>query len=153
MTCQVIPLRPRRTKRRTFPVSGKLLMILVPVTLAMAWLLALPGMPRTPSGPSAPAEHRQDFAISGGELRPALEKYARQAGIRLAFDPASVAGLTTPGLTGRYTIRDGLDSLLRGSGYMASQEAGRYVLVPEPPVSAGRKAPSGPRLAGALVPA
>jgi len=153
MTCQVIPLRPRRAKRRTFPIPGKLLMIVVPVALSIAWLLALPGMPHAPTGPSAPAGQRQDFAVSGGELRPALEKYARQAGIRLAFDPARVAGLSTPGLTGRYTIQDGLDTLLRGTGYMAAQDAGRYVLVPEPPVSADKKLPTGPRLAGTLIPA
>ncbi|MPS25987.1 STN domain-containing protein [Pigmentiphaga sp.] len=153
MTCQVIPLRPRHAKRRSFRVPGKLLMVAVPAALSFAWLLALPGMPHAQPGPTASAEHRQDFAISRGDLRPALEKYARQAGIRLSFDPALVAGLTTPGLTGRHTIQDGLDILLRGTGYTAAQENGRYVLTPEPPASAGRKPPSGPRLVGALIPA
>ncbi|RZS86493.1 STN domain-containing protein [Pigmentiphaga kullae] len=152
MTCQVIPLRPRRAKRRTFNVPGKSLLVAVPVALSIGWLLALPGMPHAQAGPTASAEHRQDFAISSGDLRPALEKYARQAGIRLSFDPALVAGLTTPGLTGRYTIQDGLDTLLRGTGYTAAQEGGRYVLIPEPPASAGKRPPSGPRLVGALTP-
>ncbi|OVZ57142.1 hypothetical protein CDO44_18715 [Pigmentiphaga sp. NML080357] len=153
MTCQVIPLRPRRAKRRAFPVTGKLLMIAVPVVLSMGWLLALPGMPHAQAGPGASEELRQDFAVSAGDLRPALEKYARQAGIRLSFDPAKVSGLTTPGLHGRYTVQEGLNQLLRGTGYVGAQENGRYVLVPEPPAAADKRQPAAPRLAGALIPA
>ncbi|MDX3907322.1 MAG: STN domain-containing protein [Pigmentiphaga sp.] len=151
MTCQVIPLRPRRAKRRTFPVTGKLLMIAVPVAFSIGWLLALPGMPHARSNPDTAQEHRLDFAIAAGQLRPALEKYARQAGVRLSFDPARVAGLTTAGLHGRYTVREALDTLLRGTGYASAQESGRYVLVPVPgPQDSPRTAP---RLAGSLIPA
>lgn len=154
MTCQVIPLRPRRTKRAAVPVPGKWLMFAVPAVISFTWLLALPGMPHTQQQADSAEEFRRSFAVSPGELRPALEKFARQAGIRLAFDPASVSGLTTPGLQGRYTVQDGLNQLLRGTGYQGSPESGRYVLVPEPSTSAEkRRPPVAPRLAVTLIPA
>jgi len=153
MTCQVIPLRPRRVKRRSIPVPGKFFMFAIPAILAFGWLLALPGMPHAQAGPETAEELRLNFAVSRGDLRPALEKYARQAGIRLSFDPAKVAGLTTPGLHGRYTPEDGLNQLLRGTGYMGARDNGRYVLVPEPPAAADRQPPAAPRLAVKLIPA
>lgn len=152
MTCQVIQLRPRRPKRRSLPFSGKLLAIAVPVAFAIGWLLALPGMPHTPRGADAGEHYRSEFAIAAGDLRSALEKYARQAGVRLSFDPASVSGLTTAGLSGRHTAADGLALLLRGTGYSGTLENGSYVLVPDVPVTARKKTPAGPRLIGALTP-
>jgi hypothetical protein len=85
-------------------------------------------------------ERRLDFSIAAGNLRQALEKYARQAGVRLDFDPTQVAGLTTQGLEGHLTAREALDSLLRGTGWTGTLENGHYVLYPETP-SASSKAP------------
>lgn len=69
------------------------------------------------------------YHIPPGPLGPALSRYASEAGINIAIEPALVAGRSTGGLTGRVAPRDGLTRLLAGTGlgWHAAGAAG-YVL-------------------------
>jgi iron complex outermembrane recepter protein len=69
------------------------------------------------------------YAISPGSLRSTLDQFGHQTGIRLSYDYQLVAGKTSSGLYGRYTVSDGLTILLAGSGLQAVSRAdGSYEL-------------------------
>lgn len=70
----------------------------------------------------------QAYNIAAGPLQDALERFARQTGIKLSFDAAEVAGIMTPGLTGNFTVQTGLDQLLSGSGLQALPQADDYAV-------------------------
>lgn len=77
---------------------------------------------------SAVAE-RKTYDLPGGALEDALNRFSRQAGITLSFDPALVQGRSVPALQGTYTAREGLDALLAGSRLQAvSAEDGTFGL-------------------------
>jgi len=70
------------------------------------------------------------FDIGAGPLEPALDQFARRAGINLSYDPAQTSGLVTRGLRGSHTVREGLQALLAGTGLApVPQAAGGYALV------------------------
>ncbi|GAA5232754.1 ferripyoverdine/pyocin S3 receptor FpvA [Verticiella sediminum] len=86
---------------------------------------------------AAPAAGRgaaaQAFQIPPGPLGPALSQFAGAAGIVLSFDAQLTDGRRTPGLSGRYTVEQGLDALLAGSGLRATRDTrGNYGLQAAP---------------------
>jgi len=73
----------------------------------------------------------RQYRIPAGPLEAALNRFGREAGILLSFDPALVQGLASPGLDGAYTARAGLQALLRDSELEAVvQREGSYRLQP-----------------------
>ncbi len=66
--------------------------------------------------PAAAQETRLGFDIPAGDLGPALEAFARRAGLALTVDPALVTGRSTRGLRGSYTVAEGFGELLAGTG-------------------------------------
>ena len=71
------------------------------------------------------------FQIPPGSLAAALEAYAEQSGQQILYEPAAVAGRTSPGLTQPLQSRAALDHLLAGSGLMARESApGVFVVQP-----------------------
>lgn len=64
----------------------------------------------------AQAQAARDFAIPAGALDAALVAYARQADVQMLYTADLVAGLQTPGLSGRYAPDAALTRLLAGSG-------------------------------------
>ena len=58
----------------------------------------------------------RDYDIPGGPLDEALIAFIEASGVFLAGDAELASGLRTPGLTGRYTVDEGLARLLAGSG-------------------------------------
>ncbi|WP_309565749.1 TonB-dependent siderophore receptor [Methylobacillus flagellatus] len=77
----------------------------------------------------ATAAEAKIYAIAAGPLGAALSTFATQAGVLLSFDPVVTQGKTTTGLNGSYTISQGFDVLLKGSGLAARQERdGGYAL-------------------------
>ncbi|WP_442112119.1 TonB-dependent siderophore receptor [Pseudomonas sp. NUPR-001] len=71
---------------------------------------------------AASAEHSnqiQQWNIPAGPLAPALDRFAREAGISLSFDAASVADRNTRGVNGSYETSAALSSLLQGSELQA----------------------------------
>lgn len=60
---------------------------------------------------------QQHYSIAAGKLSDVLAEFAATAGVPLSFDPNLLNGLNSEGLQGQYSIEDGFDSLLKGSGY------------------------------------
>ena len=108
-----------RTRTRIKP-------LLMAMQLACALPLSLAGL--------AHAEQQQaaHFNIGPGALGDVLSQFAQQAGVDLSVDGRLVAGLSSPGLHGAYSVPQGLAQLLAGSGYTFSQTAAGYVLVAQP---------------------
>ena len=67
------------------------------------------------------AQTAREFNISGGSLDAALIAYARQANVQMLYTADLVAGLRTPGLSGRHEPDTALDRLLAGSGVVWSR--------------------------------
>ena len=63
------------------------------------------------------------YDIPGGSMSAALGQYAKQSGINIDFDAAELESITTAGLKGLYSGREGLAVLLRGSGLQAVMQA------------------------------
>lgn len=88
---------------------------------------------------SQPAARPYD--IPAGPLAPALTRFAQEAGVALAVDPARLDGLRTNGLRGDHGVDDGFAALLRGTGLAANRGGAGYTLVAAP---AGDAAPLAP---------
>ncbi len=67
------------------------------------------------------AQEAREFNISSGSLDAALIAYARQANVQMLYTADLVAGLRTPGLSGRHAPDTALDRLLAGSGVVWSR--------------------------------
>lgn len=67
---------------------------------------------------SAQTSTRNDknFSISSGELKTVLESFAVQGGITLSYEPQLLEGKKSAGLSGRYTVDEGLKELLSHKG-------------------------------------
>lgn len=106
-------------------------------TLPQAILLACLGsitMMATPAF-AEPADQTQKvtqvnyYNIPAGSLDQVLNRFAASAGILLAIDGSLTKGLTSSGLQGNYSLDNGLNAILSGSGLQAlSQGDGRYAL-------------------------
>lgn len=79
-------------------------------------LLCLIGLGAMPAGTRAQEDVARTHDIPSGPLAPALERFARAAGITLSFDPALVEGRSTSGIEGELTVEEGLRQLLAGTG-------------------------------------
>lgn len=83
-----------------------------------------------------PAAAATSHTIAAGPLSDVLAQYAAATGVQLVYEQATLAGLRSPGLQGRYTESEGFAQLLRGSGYeVARQNSGTYVLRKSPVAS------------------
>ncbi|MGE7993555.1 TonB-dependent siderophore receptor [Pseudomonas sp. NPDC089554] len=90
---------------------------------------ALPSLAQ-PAG-NEPHNQVQQWNIAAGPLASALDRFAREAGISLSYDAASIANRTTQGVSGSFDTPTALASLLQGSGFQAeSQGQNAYLLVP-----------------------
>ncbi|MBB6557344.1 iron complex outermembrane receptor protein [Acidovorax soli] len=104
-----------------------------PTAAALACVLALAGLPAlaqpaAATAPPASADNRS-FSIPAGPLGSALDRFARTAGVNLSYEPALVAGLATPGLSGTMPVGAALSRLLAGTGLEAlAQPGGGYSL-------------------------
>ncbi|HTO39582.1 MAG TPA: TonB-dependent receptor, partial [Rhizomicrobium sp.] len=57
------------------------------------------------------------FDIPGGELKAALDSYARQTGVSLVVSDAALKGVQTPGVRGQLSDDAALSRLLSGTGF------------------------------------
>jgi len=115
-------VRPAHVLRRALRMSPPLALAgLAPVACAQAQAV-----------PAAPQE--RDFSIPAGRLDSAIEALARAAQVTFSYEASLVAGRTTHGLDGRYTVRAALAALLAGTGVQAvALPNGAYSLRPAPP--------------------
>jgi iron complex outermembrane receptor protein len=83
--------------------------------------------------PSAMAEGNGDnstkrhYLIGSGSLSHALSQFAGSAGILLSADARLTDGKSSPGLNGEYTVEEGFQKLLAGSGLVHVFTAGNTV--------------------------
>lgn len=102
---------------------------------------ALPAMAQ--SATSEPESQLQQWNIPAGPLAPALDRFARQAGVSLSFDAQAVANRSTAGVQGTLGTSAALSSLLQGTQLQAEQQGpGAYFVAPQP-------TPAGPLELGA----
>lgn len=100
--------------------------------LAQAARQALLAMALATAG--LPTVHAQDatavaaHSVPAGPLDDALTQFAASAGVSVQLDATLVAGRRTPGLDGRFGVREGFARLLAGSGLQA-QESSRGIWV------------------------
>lgn len=82
------------------------------------------------AAPLHAAETQISFDIAGGPLSPSLARYAEQARIQLIYAPELAAGRVAAPLHGRFSVRDGLERLLAGTGITIREvDAGIFMLV------------------------
>ncbi|AFK66870.1 TonB-dependent siderophore receptor [Pseudomonas putida ND6] len=74
--------------------------------------------------------------MAPASLGAALTHFADQAGVSLSLDPALVEGRQSNGLSGRYSVDEGFNQLLRSSGLQALPVGeGAFTLMPAPQAS------------------
>lgn len=85
------------------------------------------------------------YQINAGALSNVLAQFAAASSVQLVFDPATLAGQTSNGLQGSYTVQQGFAQLLQGTNWeVKAQGANAYALqqnvqtLPEVTVSATR---------------
>nr|WP_320166375.1 TonB-dependent receptor [uncultured Methylophaga sp.] len=71
------------------------------------------------------------YNIPAGPLSKALSNYTGINGFTFSFDPSLTEGKTTQGLQGSYSLEEGFEQLLKGSGLMVIPDTdGGYLLAP-----------------------
>jgi hypothetical protein len=73
--------------------------------------------------------HRKSYHISGGSLGQVLSQFARDAGILFTGESTLTDGKTSKGLDGEYTVEEGFQKLLAGSGLMYTITADNAVAI------------------------
>jgi len=83
---------------------------------------------------AAPSAHAQAmaFEIAAGELRAAIDQYAKAARVQLIYKLEDLQGLTTPGLKGSYMPDQALQLLLAGTPLKVRRD-GNAVVIFKPP--------------------
>ncbi|TDV09454.1 outer membrane receptor for ferric coprogen and ferric-rhodotorulic acid [Paraburkholderia caballeronis] len=81
---------------------------------------------------------RASYAIAPGPLGDVLAQFAAQAHVPLSFDPSALEGIRSLGLSGRYSVQEGFDALLNGTGYAPEDKGNGWSLrrVAQPSASA-----------------
>jgi catecholate siderophore receptor len=107
-------------------------------------VVALPALAETNAQPNITASAvAQTYQIPSGMLRDALKGFAKQAGIALYFKGVNLQGVTTQGLSGNHTTKDGLDRLLAEAGLYAVPKGNGYLIQKvSPAVVASNPTPS-----------
>lgn len=75
------------------------------------------------------ASAKRNYHISSGSLSSALSQFAGSAGILLSVDARMTDGKSSKGLDGEYTVEEGLQKLLAGSGLTYTFTADDAVMV------------------------
>lgn len=70
----------------------------------------------------------QQYDIPSGPLAVALTRFAQQSGVAISVDAADIKHLQSQGLKGTYSIEDGFNRILTGTGYGAEKTVAGYAL-------------------------
>ncbi len=70
-----------------------------------------------------------EFRIPGGDLRDALDSYARQTGTSLVFSGSALQGVRTDGVQGNLPTDMALSRLLAGTGFVAHHNSGSAITI------------------------
>ena len=106
------PTRLRLTRHILFAglLSGGPVLLAIPAALAHA------------------SEQTRHYAIPAGGLDQALNHFASQSGILLSADAHLTTGKRSLGLSGTYSVKEGLAQLLAGTGLRALKSADSYIV-------------------------
>ena len=63
---------------------------------------------------------KRAFDVPAGEARAMLRRFAQQASREIVFAVDSVTGIQTNSVQGQFTIQEGLDRMLAGTGLVAT---------------------------------
>jgi iron complex outermembrane receptor protein len=85
---------------------------------------------------SAQADDRRTFSVPTGPLANALTIFGRQAGLQVSVDPAIVQGVSSPGVSGTFSVDQALARLLAGTG-LAHRIVGSTVTLQKPGAASG----------------
>jgi iron complex outermembrane receptor protein len=119
---------------RKSSVSEGVNMCSTAMALAMSALALGAGAPvQSAQASISPVEReglRHDYRIPAGAIETALESFADRSGLHVVFDVRLTDRVRTSGVMGVYSVREGLDRLLSGTGlsYRLS-ESGRSVSI------------------------
>jgi len=80
---------------------------------------------------TAPA-FAENFNVSAGDLKSALDAYARQAGITLAYSEDAIKGVRSRGVSGDLTPQAALSKILNGTGFSTRIHDGAVGIVKDP---------------------
>ena len=80
------------------------------------------------AGPIVTSNTLPVFNISPDSMEDALNRFAKQTGLRISFSPVEVEGLMTHGLNGNFSILDGLNHLLAGSNLEIIPQADGFII-------------------------
>lgn len=105
------------------------------LTLTMGAAIGMPGAVYAQANAAESAAATRTYSIPAGPLTQALNSFAQSAGVMLSFEPELTAGKTTGGINGVYSIKQGFDVLLQGSGLMSSPSGGNAYTLKRIPVS------------------
>ncbi len=64
----------------------------------------------------APAENKIKFSIAAGPLAGALNQFAEVGGVQFLYGSELADRLSSPGVTGSFTVREGIAQILAGTG-------------------------------------
>lgn len=111
--------------------------------LGAGLLLAQPTLAQASREAAGSSPQTRHYEIAAAPLAEVLNRYAAQSGVVLVFDAATLRGLQSRGLSGRYELQAGFKALLADTGLEARPAPGGGYLLqrrPEP-----RKADASPQ--------
>ncbi|NWE50617.1 TonB-dependent receptor [Pseudomonas gingeri] len=116
------------TSRPSSPLTPRL--PLKALTLAVGLSLGVTLPPASAAEVAAEnTPHR--YTIGASPLHQVLAQFAVAAGVPLSFDPALLGNRQSPGLDGNYSVQQGFQQLLQGSGFdLVSSGGSGYTLAP-----------------------
>jgi outer membrane receptor protein involved in Fe transport len=71
----------------------------------------------------------ENFNIPSGDLKSALDSYAKQAGVALMYSTGAVKSVQTRGAKGSLSPEDALSHILNGTGFISHPEMGAIAIV------------------------
>jgi outer membrane receptor protein involved in Fe transport len=71
----------------------------------------------------------ETFNIPGGDLKAALDSYAKQTNVELLYPASAIKGAQTRGAHGTLSVEDALSHILAGTGFTTRHEAGAIAIM------------------------
>lgn len=116
------PFNPKQTLISLRYHHGKPSCALGGIALGCALMSSMSLLPlqaaqaQTTDGQAQQAANQQAYSIEPGSLGSVLSQFANHAGIVLSFPANLTDDLQSAGLNGRYSVEEGFEQLLQGSG-------------------------------------
>jgi iron complex outermembrane recepter protein len=80
-----------------------------------------------------PSTEVHEYHIPAGTLSQVLNRFAAESGILLSANATLAEGKSSPGLQGKFSVKDGLEALLKGSGLQMEHRGDkRYAIILSP---------------------